>query len=423
MSAGMHLMVRCLYVLFAICFANGVYAQTPLRLTMSQADSLFLDKNLSLLAARLNVDAHAALEIQSRAYPNPEFSAELNARDPDNNKWFHLGNTGQKAFAIEQVILLGGKRSNEIAMARQNTYLAGLELEDLLRNLRYSLHGSFYAIYFNGRTINKYELQLSLLDSIIRSYEMQARKGNVALKEVVRLKSVYLQLNNDKTELEQDILEYRKNLQILLQTDREIITEVPDNALQKAFRLPDPDSLTGVALAYRPDNKLAQGNAELAALNLKYQRSMAVPDLTIGASYDQRGGAFNNQTNVTAGIPIPLWNRNRGNIRFAKTGIKMAEVSIDLKAWEVKAEVTEAWQNMNRSIAQYEKLTGLYNDDFYAVYDGVTENFKKRNLSILEFVDFFESYSQAQAEVSRIRKQLILSAEAVNYVTGTTIYP
>lgn len=49
-------------------------------------------------------------------------------------------------------------------------------------------------------------------------------------------------------------------------------------------------------------------------------------------------------------------------------------------------------------------------------------NFQKRNVSIIEFIDFFESYNDVLAELMRIKTQLVISAEQINLLTGKDIY-
>lgn len=415
-------LIRCSQFVIAVFAGMHASGQNVQRFTLPEADSIFLGKNLYLIAANYNIDVQKSLEIQSRAYPNPQFSAEFNARDPQNDKWFHVGNAGDKSFAIDQVILLGGKRKNQEALAKQNTRQAELELEDLLRNLRLQLHSNFYEVYFDELTLKKYNSQLDILDSIIYNYEIQAKKGNLSLKEVVRLKSVYLQLNNDKTDLLQNIQEQEKNLQVLLQTKDYVSPLTDSTTLEKLVSVPSLDSLLTLAYANRADWKLAQLNAEISTLNLRYQKSVGVPDLIVGSSYDQRGGAFNNQLKMNVGIPLPLWNRNKGNIRAAEAAIKATAVNKDIQSNNISAEVNQAWFNMQHSMQEYQKSKQFYNADFGAVFNGIVENFRKRNISILEFVDFFESYNASLAEINRIRKQLLHSAEALNHTVSANVY-
>ena len=412
----------CSVMLLFAC-ANVAHAQDSMRMTVAAADKIFTEKNLYALAARLHVEEQKAYEIQARLYPNPTIGLELNAVNPSEGKVFDIGRNGQKAFNIEQLIVLGGKRKNAIALSGLQTRQASYELETLLRDLTYQLHNSLYSVYFDQVTLKKYDQQLEQLDTLIAAYETQAKKGNIALKEVVRLKSVYIKLNNDKTDLLRDIQEEQKTLQLLLQTSDHIIPDLQSAPWDKMEYLPPADSMLRLAIRYRPDLQLSDLQKQTANMNLQLQKSMAVPDVTVGGSYDQQGGAFRNQVNLTLGMPIPLFNRNQGNIKSAQILTKISEVQQQSRQAEITAEVNSAWQNMRRSVQEYQKVKQVYNSDFNDVLNGITENFRKRNVSIIEFVDFYESYNETIAEVNRIRKQLALSAEAINNIVAFKIYP
>ena len=61
--------------------------------------------------------------------------------------------------------------------------------------------------------------------------------------------------------------------------------------------------------------------------------------MTFGASYDQMGGAFRNQTDLTIGIPLPLWNKNKGNIKTAQALVSQAEIEKKSLQLEISSEV------------------------------------------------------------------------------------
>src|SRR6478735_10048059 len=119
----------------------SAYGQTDtLRVSLRAADSLFAARSFYLLAAGMNVEASKALIVQASLFPNPIATADINAYDPQNDQAFHVGSTGQKSFQLEQLILLGGKRKNEIELAKTNANIAELELKNLGRTLKYRLH-------------------------------------------------------------------------------------------------------------------------------------------------------------------------------------------------------------------------------------------------------------------------------------------
>lgn len=398
------------------------WSQKTVNISRAEADEIFLQKNLYLLAANLNIDQQKALEIQAKTYPNPQFSASLNAVDPENNKVFHTGPDGEKGFSLDQLIVLGGKRKNEIELARLNTKQAEIQLGELLRQLRRQLHESLYEVYFDQITVSQYTRQLSVLDSIIVNYGEQAKKGNISLKEVVRLKSVFLSLNNEKTDLLNRIQEEEKNLRILLHTESFINPQLEDQLPPNKDNLPGIDSLLSLAMTNRSDRQISVLQTDIARKQLSFQKSLAVPDLNLGLDYDQRGGAFQNQVNLNLGIPLPVWNRNQGNIRAAKVGIKSAGLALEANDLQISSEVIQAYHNMLRSIQEFQKSQQLYDAGFDTVSTGITENFRKRNISMLEFVDFFESYNVSLSQLNQVRKNVFVAAEELNYVLGFPMY-
>lgn len=409
---------------FILCFF-GIYCsygQQTQSLTLNACEEIFLKNNLVLLAQQYNINAKQALIIQAKAYPNPSFNADINVYDPQNNNFFHIDSSGQKAFQIQQLIYLGGKRKTEIDIAKQNKLLAESEFAELLRTLKVQLHTNFYSINSEKTVLDNYEKQLQILDTIINAYKLQFDKGNLPLKDIIRLKSVYIKLSSNRSELTSSFNEEQKQLKLLLQTTVNIIPIVSENDLDPMLNLKPINELQLIAASNRPDLKMADEQALIAAMNLKLQKKQRIPDLTLNASYDQRGGAFRNQLNAGVSMPIPLLNTNRGNIRAADFDKKGIELYAQEKKLEVDLDIEHAWKNMQRCIIEYVKVKSIYNEDFFSVNNGINDNFKKRNISILEFVDFVESYNESLADYEKLKKQLAISAAQINYVTASKIY-
>lgn len=408
--------------LFFLIFVQAFRGQNTQSLTLEACENLFLKNNLMLLAQQFNISAKQALIIQSRAYPNPIFSGEINVYDPQHNKWFHIDSSGQKSFQVQQLILLGGKRKTEIEIAKQSAAVAESEFAELLRNLRAQLSDRFYGINSQRIVIDNYVRQLSILDTIIGNYKIQIDKGNLPLKDLIRLKSVYIKINGNKSDLADQNSEDQKQIKLLLQTNADVIPIVPDEDFKKFTELKTLSELQTVALSNRPDLKIADQNALLAALALKREKKQVIPDIAVSGSYDQRGGAFHNQINAGIQMPIPILNTNRGNIRAAEFDKKAMDLYLQEKKLEVELDIQQAWANMQRGINEYNKVRGYYNEEFLSVNKGMNDNFNRRNISILEFVDFVEAYNESLADFEKTRQQLAQYAAQINYTTATKIY-
>ncbi len=408
----------------AVCClaSHQSHAADTLSVSIPQADSIFLKENLQLIAAQYNINYQKALVIQSKVYPNPTFTADFNAYDPNTKQYFRTGQTGQKAFALEQLILLGGKRKAQIDIAKKEADVAAYELEDLIRNLKFTLHNSLYTVKQQVNVLKKYNEQLALLDTIIQSYEIQTAKGNIAAKEVVRLKAVYLKINNERADVLESYNEEMATLRLLLNT-RDVVTPKLGKRDDDKFRkVLDVESLYNTAMSNRPDVKMSALQSDVAALTLKLEKRNAIPDLALNSSYDQRGGAFNNQVNVGVAFDLPVWNRNRGNIMAARQQVNISNTNKAQLGEIVYNDVQHAVAMYNRSVAEYFKTKDFYNSDFDIVFKGLSENFQKRNISLLEFVDFLESYNESITELQRVQAQVSVAAEKINQTVSSEIF-
>jgi len=392
-------------------------------LTLNECENQFLKNNLQLIAEQYNIDASKANVIQARLWENPYATVELNAYNPGKKQYFDIGSTGQKAFSVEQIIHIGGQKRNEVNLAKSNAKIAELKFEDLLRNLRFSLRQSYFSIYYDMKSLASIDRQLQNLEQLISAYQTQADKGNIAPKDVLRLQSLSVNLKNDKILLVNNITENQSILKLLLSNTSEIIPQ-PNTAEELKYweqKTLNIDTLINMAISNRKDLAVQNMNIEANQYNLKWQRSLAVPDLNLGVSHDQAAGAFPNQTSLTLGIPIPLWNRNQGNIKIAKAYTEQAKANYTLTEIEVRNEVKSAFDKYKNTIENYKQIDPQIASKYENIYQAMYQNFKKSNISIIEFTDFMESYNQSIIQLNEMKKSIIKASEEINYSTASII--
>jgi cobalt-zinc-cadmium efflux system outer membrane protein len=415
--------MKKLFALLLFALLNQV-AIAQKTITLEDCESQFLKKNLFLLASQYNIDASKALTIQARIWDNPTISAELNAYNPERDKYFDIGKNGQKVFSIEQLIYLGGKKRNEVKLAQTNAQLAELQFNDLLRTLKFQLRKSFYTVYYNSKNLENTDKQLGHIENLINSYSIQAQKGNIPLKDVVRLQSLYLNFKNERLEVINDNIEEQANLKLLLNETENVIPVVSKDDSNKYLKVIDFDlkSFEEQAIANRPDYLAKQKEIDANELNVKWQKALSIPDITVGANYDQRSGAFNNEANVSVAIPLPLWNKNKGNIKYAQTLLEQSKIEKQNFQLQLQTEITSAWTKWDESRQNYSVIKPTVNSDFEAVYNGMLTNFQKRNVSLLEFTDFMESYNQAIIQLNELKKKVVIAGEELNSTINKDLF-
>ena len=412
------------YVLILLLFAHLiVHAQTETSMTLKECEQTFLANNLNLLAAKFNIDESNAAVIQARLWDNPSFQVGLNAYNPERKKFFDVGLNGEKAFSIQQLILLGGKRRNEVEMAKTNSKIAGLEFTDLLRNLRLQLRQSYFEIYYDNLSYVAISRQMNNLDSLITSYKKQVEKGNISPKDLVRLQSLYLNFKQQKSDLYNNVIDNQNDLELLV-GKKSILPKPTDDELGVYIKkeLPSIDSLQNTALEKRSDYLITDKQVEVSNWNLKLQMSQIVPDVNVGVGWDQQGSSFLNAVTLSVGLPLPLWNRNQGNIKMASAQLKVANTNKLYQAEKVKSEVSLTYKKWKDACENFELLTPSSVQNFKQVEDGVLTNFKHGNMSLIEFTDFMESYNQTLMQYYKFSRTLVDSCEQLNFTTNSTIF-
>ena len=412
------------YVFILLLFANLlVRAQSDTSMTLKECEQTFLANNLNLLAAKFNIDEAKAAVIQAKLWDNPSFQASFNAYNPERKQLFDIGLNGEKAFSIQQLILLGGKRRNEVEMAKTNGQIAELEFSDLLRNLRLQLRQSYFETYYDNQSFQAVSSQMNNLDSLITSYKKQVEKGNISPKDLVRLQSLYLNFKQQKSDFYNNILQNQNDLELMVGMKTIVPKPTTEElGVYKRKELLSVDSLQNTALENRSDYLITGKQVEASNWNLKLQKSQVVPDLNVGVGWDQLGSSFVNAATLTLGIPLPLWNRNQGNIKMASAQLKVSNTNKMYQAEKVKSEVALSVKKWKDAYENFELLTPEAVQNFKQVEEGVLTNFKHGNMSLIEFTDFMESYNQTLMQYYKFSRTLVDSCEQLNFITNSTIF-
>ncbi len=407
--------------IFLFC-SQIIFAQK--KIDLSNCEEQFLKTNLLLLAKHYNIDAAKALTIQAKIWDTPYLSGEFNLVNPQNNGILDVAGNGQKAFAIQQLIYLGNKKKNQVALSKINEELAEYDFQDLLRNLKFQLRKSFFILYFNNKKIETTDLQINQISELVKAYSVQAQKGNVPLKELVRLQSLLISFRNERIDIVNSSLEEQNTLKLILNETENILPLYDETTFEKYVRndVGEAQELEKLAIANRPDYQFSTKNIEANEWNVRWQQSLAKPDLNLGLSYDQRGGAFNNQVNITVGIPLPLWNRNQGNIKFSQVVLQQSRAEKQTVTQKIQTEIASNLIKWKESKINYQQLSIGTISDFDEVYKGILQNFQKRNIGILEFTDFMESYNQMSLQLNELKKRVAISAEELNSVLNYNVF-
>ncbi|WP_100075654.1 TolC family protein [Chryseobacterium camelliae] len=393
------------------------------QMSLADCEEAFQKNNLQLLAEQYNINMADADILQAKIWDLPQLSGQINAYNPQGKKLFDAGHA--KGAQVTQLIYMGGKKKNEIAFAKSNKELAQLQFTQLMVDLRTQLRTTYFNLYYEKLKLDNVNKQLGYMNDLLSAYRVQTAKGNVSLKDQVRLQSIVIQLNSDKVEINKNILEFEEDLKILTGITDDIdpsLSETEAKDLLSAQPFGDTEELKKKALENNADYQYYLKLIDNSKLYSQWQKSLNVPDVNVGAGWDQNGETFKNEVNLLIGIPLPLWKSNRGNVEKAGYAIQQNQKNADFQKLSLETKVQSAYQIWKN---QYEQLTGIQStdlDNLELVYQGMLKNFRSGNVSLIEFTDFMDSYRDAVLQVYDMKNNLIQSAEKLNELVQTKIF-
>ncbi len=417
-----------LVVVLALLITTGRAQQKPdtLQLTLPAAENTFLKNNLLLLAQKLNVDATSALVIQARLWSNPQFNLSQGVYNPETKDWFSFDkNNGETAFSIDQLIVLAGKIRKQVDIAKTNVQLAQYTLLDMLRSLKFTLRSDFYTIYYLQQTAAVYHEEISSLQIISNAFEQQVSKGYLAKTEVVRIKAQLYSLRSEYNDLMNQVNDKESELRLLLQAPGSLyVIPLADTVvLQQQNPLQYPlQALLDSAYQNRTDLKLASLSVLASQQNYIYQKALAVPDITLGATYDKNGSYVHNSNLVNLGFNIPIFNRNQGNIKSAKILTDYNRTMLESTHKSLEEQVSRGLQKAIDADKLYRDIDPAFAGEFSQLSKAVEENYMKRNIGLLDFLTFYDSYKQNIVQLNNILLNKASALENVNFLTGTDFY-
>ena len=370
--------------------------QDTLRLTVHEAEEMFIKNNIQLLAQKYSIDSAKAAIITARLFDNPQFGFGTGFYNPATSRFFDATAGGPEvSMQLSQLIKTAGKRNKAIQLAKTGVAITQYQFSDIVRTLGYTLRNDFYNIYYLQQTQKVYDIEITSLQKTNAAYAEQVQKGNVAQMDLLRIQSQQYTLQAELATLQGNIDDVQSEFKLLLRA-KPTVYIVPvfeeNNNAQSVLNIPY-QALVDSAYKNRYDLKIAETNVTFNQQNLSLQKAIAVPDFNIDLGYDRLGSY-----------------------------VQSSQVQLEGARDAVESQISNSYIGAVRA----EKLLNSFDTKFegninYLIGE-VTKNFEKHNISLLEFTDFYDSYKQNVVQLNNLRYSRMSQLEQLNFTTGTRIF-
>jgi cobalt-zinc-cadmium efflux system outer membrane protein len=387
----------------ASLLAAQVHAQEPAApLSLDQAKQLALDHNPSLTAARREVGATEGQLLQGSLRPNPEFMYQA-----DDVSKSSRSSTVELGLPIET----GGKRDARVRAASLGREVAQADLGSTELRVRSAVISAFFDVLTAQALLSTTEDSVKIAQRATDIAAKRVAAGKVSPVEETRARVAEAGARVVRTQAVSELRNARRRLASLWGNAAPEFTEASGD-VEQLPSLPTEDEVAQ-RLASAPQLLRAQRELERRKSLVGLEQSRAVPDVTVIVGMKRSIELPGEQTLVALKVPLPVFNRNQGNLQEALQREEKAAAELQAARVSLSSAARQALENVGARRQEAELLRAEVLPGARSAFEAATIGFENGKFSFLEVLDAQRTliaatsqYLNALASVHRANSEL-----------------
>lgn len=370
------------------------------QLDITLLKKLVVEGNPDLLASEKQIDVNVSQLEQTKRLPNPVMEFESGK-----------GVEPETVGMLSQTILLGGKRKQRIKLTSLELNKARLEYEVFRRSILTKAFSEFVVILYlqENKILQKDRIAVArdLLDAVSRKVEAgklspaeKSRARIQLIQEQIKLRSIEKSLKNSWNSIS------------ALWGKGEISYNYASGSLSQmgAFS-------TSISLANVPEVQISKLSLEIQQTKVLSEKANVIPDIDLGAGL-KLGETPGNTYQVGLSIPLPIFDKNKGNIKSALSEVEKAQLELKATELEIKTNVSNLQSELEILVSEIEILNNDIIPEAQNAYTTITEGYLNGRFTYLDVVDSREMWFQSREQYLGALKEYHQNIFELDRITG-----
>ncbi|NMG32666.1 TolC family protein, partial [Aromatoleum evansii] len=331
------------------------------------------------------VNANEGVRQQAGAYPNPEIS--------------YLQEDTQRAtrtatLQLNQPIELGGKRAARMAAAERGYEIAGEDLAARRLAVRAAVTAGYFDTLAAQERVRVADEALELAGRATRAAALRVKAGKVASIEETKARVAEAGVQVEANQARSELRSAQARLAALLGQGQPR-TLALDGRLDE---LPTAPSLeyTQRQVENSPALRRARLEIERRMALTELEKARRIPDLTLSLGAKREEALGRNQAVVGVSIPLPLFDRNQGNLLEALKREDKAREELQSAQLQVSADALQARERLESARMEAGTLAAQVLPGAQSAYEAAVKGFELGKFSFLEALDAQRTLLQAR---------------------------
>lgn len=363
-------------------------SQSLKTLSLSDSFNLALKANPDIAVARRELEALVGTKLQADTRPNPSVSTSI--QDTRSA-------TRQIYLQLNQEFELGDKRAARIGAADAFYSKADAELVTKRAEIHANVLLAFYEVLVAQERVILAKSSVEIAESALDAAAKRVKAGKSSPVEQTKSKVAAATAKIELVQANAQLNNSRKRLSALW----------GDNAPSFEYVIGDVASIPEVGsiselealMENAPSIKLAKQEINARDAVTKIERSKAVPNITLSAGVvnNQELGGLN-QALLGLSIPIPVFDRNKGNVQEAVSRKFKAEDELIALRNKIQNNLLTQYERLN---AARQAILSLQNDilpNAQSAFDAANRGFSLGKFNFLDVLDAQRTLYQAKSQ-------------------------
>ncbi len=382
-------------------------ADSPRLLTLNVVLEWALKTNPDIAAAIHEVEAQEGAVRQAAILPNPEFFVTVE----DTQK-----STRTTTLQINQRIELNGKRVARMALAERNRGYAETELAIKRADIRAAAVTAFYDVLTSQE---RHQLAFASVEIAQRASSVAAKRviaGKISPVEETKARIAESSVRIELAQAASELISARKRLAAIWGST----TPQFERAEGQINLLPSLPAMNDLKQRLRqsPNFIRARNEVERRQAMLQVERARQIPDVTFSIGAKREEQLRRNQAIVGLSIPLPLFDRNQGNMQEALRRTDKARDELTATEVRLSSDLAQAHERLNAARQEAELLQRDILPGAQSAYEAAVKGFEFGKFNFLDVLDAQRTLLQAKSQTLRTLYEAHRAAAEIDRILG-----
>ena len=294
---------------------------------------------------------------------------------------------------------MGGKRSARVDVAERERQVALQDVAVTLAQLRADVTTAYFEALIAQERLELARASVQVAEKATLAASKRVTAGRISPIEESRSKVAEAGARLESAQALSELSLAKQRLGALWgRTDAgQLSLERPASDVQA---LPPLDALRQ-QLEGGPQLRRARNQVEREEAQVRLERAQRVPDVTVTVGSQRDNQIGHNQAVLGVSVPLPLFNRNQGNMLAALRRTDKARSDLDAERLRVGQALSEAYQRAQLAQQEIASITADILPVAQTTYDAAVIGFEAGKFSFLDVLDAQRTLFQTRAQYLR----------------------